>query len=384
MSGDDPARDLDRLRRAARLALRGHGGTAPNPMVGCLVEDTSGRIVGEGYHRRAGDAHAEVVALRRAGMLARGGTMYVTLEPCAHHGRTPPCIDAIRDAGIARVVFARRDPTAAAGGGAERLRTHGVRCDLLEDPVAQAPSAPWVRRVTTGLPWVLVKWAQTIDGFVATRTGDSRWISGERSRALVHRERARSCAILTGIGTVRRDDPSLTARDVPRRRTARRVVIDPRLETSVESALVRSAATHPLTLITTTRAAASGAGHAAALARAGAEILPIDPDGQGEIPLTVALREIVRRHAILHVLVEAGPGLVSRLLREDLVQRVWVFIAPRLLGDAMGIPPFLGGPQPDLAHARRLRPLAVRRRGGDAMLELAAGDCEAHAPPGSC
>lgn len=374
MSGDDPVRETDRLRRAARLALRGHGGAAPNPMVGCLIEDPSGQVVGSGCHRRAGDAHAEVVALRRAGARARGATMYVTLEPCAHHGRTPPCVDAIRDAGIARVVFARRDPTAVAGGGAERLRAHGVRCDLLEDPVALSPSAPWVRRVTTGLPWVLVKWAQTIDGFVATRTGDSRWISGERSRALVHRERARSCAILTGIGTVRRDDPLLTARDVSLRRTARRVVIDPRLETPLESALVRSLASHPLTLITTTRAAASGTGHAAALARAGAEILPLDPDGRGEIPLAAALRALVRRHAVQHVLVEAGPGLVSRLLREDLVQRVWVFIAPRLLGDATGIRPFIGGPQPDLAGARRLRPLAVRRRGDDALLELAAGD----------
>src|SRR5262245_42932667 len=210
MSGSTEQIDIAHLRTAARLALRGRGGVEPNPMVGCVIVSAPPRseVVGWGYHRRVGGPHAEIVALRRAGPKARGGTMYCTLEPCSHVGRTPPCTAAIIEARIARVVTARRDPNPIAAGGLDCLRDAGIAIEGTDAcEAAIAVSDPFAHRVRSGLPWVIAKWAQTADGKVATRPphNESQWISSEASRMLVHRERGRVDAIVTGIGTVLRD-----------------------------------------------------------------------------------------------------------------------------------------------------------------------------------
>ena len=241
--------DLRYLHIAARLALRGHGGTEPNPIVGCLIVSPRDEIVGWGYHRQCGQAHAEVHALGRAGPRAAGATAYITLEPCNHFGRTPPCTEALIKAGVAKVVIARRDPNPIAAGGLDRLREAGIEVVIADDcELAMRITDGFARRVRSGLPWVIAKWAQTLDGRIATGSGESRWISNEASRRMVHRERGRVDAILTGIGTVLSDDPLLTARDVRIRRVARRIVIDPHLKTPLDAKLVQTADRFPTTM----------------------------------------------------------------------------------------------------------------------------------------
>src|SRR5437764_9933585 len=213
------------MRRALELAERGRGFAEPNPLVGAvLVKD--GRIVGEGWHERFGQAHAEIHALAQAGAAARGATCYVTLEPCCHHGKTPPCTDAVLRAGVARVVAAMRDPFPKVdGGGARRLRSAGVEVEFgLMGDEARRLNGPYLKRLATGLPYVTAKWAMTLDGRTATRTGDSRWISGPKSRSMVHETRGRMDVIAAGIGTVLADDPELTARP-PGPRTAVRLIL---------------------------------------------------------------------------------------------------------------------------------------------------------------
>lgn len=362
------ASDLRYLNMAARLAARGHGGAEPNPLVGCVIVDDRGETAGWGYHRRCGGPHAEIVALGRAGTRAAGATAYVTLEPCNHHGRTGPCTEALIEAGVARVVFARADPDPAAGGGAERLRGAGVDVQVVEGcrPAVDV-SGPFARRVRLGLPWVTVKWAQTVDGRIATRSGRSRWISGAASRRLVHRERGRVDVVLTGIGTVLADDPRLTARNVRRRRTARRVVIDPGLRIPHSCRLVAGAREAPVLVVCADTEIAARPREARALEDAGVEVLPVAADA-GEIPLETVLRELVTRYDATHVLVEAGAGLCGRLLRDGLANELWVFVAPLVLGDEHALPPAAGLVAEDVADARRLELRRVRRRGDDVLL----------------
>jgi len=369
--------DLDALllRRAARLALRGHGRAEPNPCVGCVITDAQGTVVGEGFHAQCGGPHAEVNALRAAGSRARSGIVYVTLEPCAHEGRTPPCTDALIAAGVRRVVAARLDPTEAAGNGGRLLTAAGIEFIVHPEPAALQIGDPWVRRVTTGLPFVTVKWAQTLDGRIAAQSGDSRWISSPRSRAMVHRERGRSDIILTGIGTVRADDPHLVARDVQTRRTARRVIIDPRLEIEDSACLLRTIADAPLTIVTTPAAQRRGERRIEELQRIGADVMVIGPPddvaadrAEREIDLTHLLRELVQRFAASHVLVEAGPGLTTRLVKRGLVSMLWVFIAPRLIGDDRALPPVGGLNIGRISESHHLTLLDHRRRGDDIVL----------------
>jgi diaminohydroxyphosphoribosylaminopyrimidine deaminase/5-amino-6-(5-phosphoribosylamino)uracil reductase len=362
--------DLRHMRHAARLALRGHGGAEPNPMVGCVIVSPppDSRVIGWGYHRRCGEGHAERIALDRAGDRAQGATAYVTLEPCSHHGRTPPCTDALIEAGIRRVVMARRDPNPTASGGADRLRAAGIAVELVDCPHAAAVSDPFVHRIQTGLPWVIAKWAQTIDGKIATRHGESKWISSARSRGMVHRERGRVDAILTGIGTVLADDPLLTARGVRRRRIARRVVIDPQLRIPPHAHLIGSIDQASLTVACSERAIAARPDHAADLQRAGVELLGLPPSRRSdadELPLGELLRELVKRHDVTNVLVEAGTGLLSRLLQENLVNEAWVFIAPLVLGDADSMSAVAGNEITSLADGSRWRLADTRLRRGD-------------------
>jgi diaminohydroxyphosphoribosylaminopyrimidine deaminase/5-amino-6-(5-phosphoribosylamino)uracil reductase len=362
------AADAEHLRTAARLALRGHGGAEPNPMVGCVIVERGGAVAGWGYHRRCGGPHAEIEALRRAGARAAGATAYVTLEPCNHAGRTGPCAEALRRAGIARVVYARRDPHPEAGGGAAALAAAGIPAELCERcPEAARASDPFVRRVTCGLPWVTVKWAQTVDGRIATRTGESRWISGPRSRLLVHRERARVDCIMTGIGTVLADDPMLTARGVRLRRVARRLVIDPRLELPPDSQLVATIHQAPLSVACLEAQIALQPRRAADLRAAGADVLPVPGTGR-ELPLERLLRAMAKRYETTHVLVEAGPGLVGRLFRQSLVNEAWVFVAPMMLGDEQAPSGVHGMNVGTLAEGTTLALKTMRRRGGDVVL----------------
>lgn len=320
-----------------------------------------------GHHERFGSPHAEVMALRRAGSSARGGTLYVTLEPCAHSGKTPPCVDAILAAGISRVVFSQVDPHPSARDGARILREAGITVERVLSPHATDISAPFVHRIETGLPWVIAKWAQTVDGRIATRSGESRWISNPASRRLVHRERGRVDAVLTGIGTILADDPLLTARDVRIRRIARRVIVDPNLRTPMDCAVVRTARQAPVTVFCLSGALDQAPERAADLCAAGVEVIGL-PMVDDDVPLAPMLRELVRRHQTATVLVESGAGLLGRLFRKHLVNAAWVFIAPTLLGDEHALPCVRGIDVHDLASGTRLALQQVTRRRGDVIL----------------
>jgi diaminohydroxyphosphoribosylaminopyrimidine deaminase/5-amino-6-(5-phosphoribosylamino)uracil reductase len=371
-------RDRDLMKLAARLALRGHGGAEPNPLVGAVIVSPRGEIVGWGYHRQCGQAHAEVNAIRRAAEHARGATLYCTLEPCDHTGRTPPCTTAIIDAGIARVVVARRDPNPTAACGLARLQRAGITTDIIDCQTAAAASDPFIHRLRTGLPWVIVKWAQTIDGKIATRGGESKWISGERSRRMVHRERGRVDAILTGIGTVQCDDPMLTARSGRPRRIARRIVVDPNLEISLSAKLVTTTSIAPTTIFCTDSALADRADRARQVRGAGVDIIPMQPTAgtTNHLPLAPLLRELAARHDVTNVLVEAGTGVMSGLFQQKLVNEAWVFTAPIILGDEHGRHAVAGVHARQLVEGTRLQLISNHRRGDDVVARYRA------CPPG--
>ena len=308
----------------AALAERGWGQTAPNPMVGAVVV-AGGRVVAEGFHARYGAAHAEVMALDAARAMARGATLYVTLEPCLHYGKTPPCVDAILAAGIGRVVAAVRDPSDVARGGVEALRAAGVAVDLgLERQRALELNAAFFNAHASRRPWVTLKLATSADGRIADPTGAPRWITGLESRREVHRLRANSDAVAVGIGTVLADDPSLTVREAPAPRVPpRRVVFDRTLRVPLESVLVRSSRDVE-TIVVASPDAPSG--RRAVLESRGVRVIL----ATGLEPALEALREAGLRS----LFVEGGARLAGALLREALVDRLVIFRAPITLGDA--------------------------------------------------
>lgn len=314
------------MARALQLAARGLDTTSPNPRVGCvLVRD--GEIVGEGWHERAGEPHAEIHALRAAAGAARGATAYVTLEPCSHFGRTPPCADALIDAGVTRVVVAMVDPNPLVGGrGLKRLRATGIRTEygLLEDE-ARELNIGFVSRMTRGRPWVRLKAAATLDGKTALENGVSQWITGAAARADGHRWRARACAVLTGIGTVRKDDPQLTVRDVPCTRQPLRILVDAGLQVSLAARILQGA---PILIAT----ASADAARITALRDRGHEVL-IVPDAAGKVDLPQLLLQLGAR-GLNEIHVEAGFKLNGSLMREGCVDEVLLYLAPMLVGDA--------------------------------------------------
>jgi diaminohydroxyphosphoribosylaminopyrimidine deaminase/5-amino-6-(5-phosphoribosylamino)uracil reductase len=323
------ARDEAYLERTLVLAERGRRTAAPNPMVGCvLVRD--GVEVGEGFHVRPGTGHAEVVALQAAGDAAAGATAYVSLEPCAFTGRTPPCADALIAAGVTRVVAAARDPHREVdGAGFARLRAAGVDVVLADADgriglAARRQNAGFRTSVTLGRPHVTYKAAVTLDGRTATRSGDARWISSAESRALVHSWRAATGAVLVGIGTAIGDDATLTARDCvpPVERQPLRVVLDRQARLPLSSRLVQTAGEGPVLVIVAPDAPGD---RRAALEAAGVETLAAA--GLGE-----ALRALAQRE-VQSVLCEGGATLAGALLREELIYRIALFVAPRILGD---------------------------------------------------
>ncbi len=315
------------MRRALALARQGY--TAPNPMVGAvLVKD--GRVVGEGYHRRAGMPHAEVEALRRAGEKARGATLYVTLEPCSHWGRTPPCADALIEAGVRCVYAAMQDPNPqVAGRGFERLRAAGVEVvvGVLEERARQLNEI-FVKYHATGMPFVTVKAAMSLDGKIATHTGDSKWITDEPARRLVHRLRARHDAVMVGVGTVLQDDPLLTVR-LPRIKEPLhrlRVIVDSRLHCPEEARVLR--VEDSPTLIATTESAPPD--KIARLRERGVEIAVLPADG-GHVDLR-ALMAMLAQRGVTGVLCEGGGTLIAALFAQRLVDKVVFFYAPRIIG----------------------------------------------------
>jgi diaminohydroxyphosphoribosylaminopyrimidine deaminase/5-amino-6-(5-phosphoribosylamino)uracil reductase len=335
--------DERHMRRALSLALRGQGRVEPNPMVGCVIV-RGRRVVGEGYHRRFGGPHAEVHALRQAGSKARGATVYVTLEPCCHQGKTPPCTEALIKAGVGRVVVAMRDSfPPVCGRGFRLLRSAGMDVSSgLLGREARRLNAPYIKLQKTGQPWVILKWAQSLDGKIATRTGDSQWISCLRSRQWAHRIRSRVDAIVVGVGTVLADDPSLTCRDAPVRRIATRVVLDPNLRTPTGAKLVRTAREVPTMIVTDNRGGRSR--RAAALEHKGVEILCVKRKRNG-LDLQALLRALGRRN-MTNIMVEGGGRSLGAFYDAGLADEAIVFVAPRLIGGEDAVSPLAGiGPE---------------------------------------
>jgi diaminohydroxyphosphoribosylaminopyrimidine deaminase / 5-amino-6-(5-phosphoribosylamino)uracil reductase len=352
--------DLWHIRRALELAVRGQGTVEPNPMVGCVVAQGA-EIIGEGFHRRFGGPHAEVEALRIAGNRAAGATLYVTLEPCCHQGKTPPCTKALLTAGVRRVVVAQIDPFAEVqGGGIAELQAAGVTVDVgLLEPEARRLNAPYLKLVTFGRPWIIAKWAMTLDGKIATHTGESRWISGPQSRQLVHALRGRVDAIMVGRETALRDDPLLTARP-PGPRTALRVILDTRASLSSESQLVRTAGETPLLVAV---GAESSSADRSRLAAAGAEVFLCEGKTHAQ-RLDALLAELGRRR-LTNVLVEGGGRLLGSLLDARAIDEVHVFIAPKLLGGAAAATAVAGTGIAAVSEALRLETPEVRQVGDD-------------------
>jgi diaminohydroxyphosphoribosylaminopyrimidine deaminase/5-amino-6-(5-phosphoribosylamino)uracil reductase len=316
------------MARALALAARGRMTTSPNPAVGAVVV-RDGECVGEGWHVRAGEPHAEIHALKAAGERARGATLYVTLEPCSHQGRTGPCADAVIEAGITRVVAAMQDPNpAVAGQGFKRLKAAGLRVSSgVRESEARALIAGFISRMLSGRPRLTLKFGQSLDGKIALRNGQSQWITGPLARDDVHRLRALSCAVLTGSGTVVQDDPLLTVRRRVVERQPIPIVVDSGLKTPLTAKLMD----RPLVIMTTHKALQDKADIAEALIRRGVDLHGLVEDKEGQVDLTAMVFEMGRM-GLNEVLVEAGPRLSGKLLKAGLVDRLVTYIAPSVLG----------------------------------------------------
>jgi diaminohydroxyphosphoribosylaminopyrimidine deaminase/5-amino-6-(5-phosphoribosylamino)uracil reductase len=357
MSDERPAPPDDGawMRRALTLAERGWGTTAPNPMVGAVVV-REGVVVGEGWHARYGGAHAEVEALARAGDAARGATLYVTLEPCNHHGQTPPCVDAILAAGVRRVVTASSDPNPVAGGGADRLRAAGVEMSIgVEDAAARELNPSFFHAIASDRAYVRLKLALSLDGALADHTRRPGWLTGERSRGEVHRLRADSDGVAVGIGTALADDPLLTVREAEAPRVPpARVVFDTSARLPLTSRLVRTARETPVVVVCW----APDPTHAAALERAGVTLVHA-------ATLPAALVSL-RQHGIRSLLVEGGAALAASFVQEALVDRLIIFRAPLLLGGG-AVSAFASLAAATVDRAPRWRVVSARRLDDDEM-----------------
>ncbi|MDI3256176.1 MAG: bifunctional diaminohydroxyphosphoribosylaminopyrimidine deaminase/5-amino-6-(5-phosphoribosylamino)uracil reductase RibD [Kyrpidia sp.] len=350
------------MRWALQLAASARGQTSPNPMVGAVIVK-DGEIVGQGAHLKAGEPHAEIHALRMAGHRARGAVMYVTLEPCDHHGRTPPCSRALIEHGVARVVAAMVDPNPlVAGRGVRRLREAGVEVTVgvLEEQ-ARVLNRGFISRVTRGRPWVTAKIAMTLDAQIATRTGESKWITGEEARAEVHRLRAEADAVITGIGTVLADDPRLTVRlSDPRSRQPLRVVLDSRLRIP-DGARILDESLAP-TVVCTRRDLAPPE-RVNALAARGVKVWLLDGEPGGGVNVSQVLKNLAQA-GINTAMVEAGGRLQASLIRRGLVDEAVFFLAPKLLMGA-GIPAMAGPGVDRLDQCAHLQITSVESAGDD-------------------
>lgn len=361
--------DIDYMHLALSLAEKGLGWTSPNPMVGAVIVK-DGQIIGQGFHRRCGDLHAEREALASCAQSPAGATMYVTLEPCCHQGRQPPCTEAILAAGIVRVVVGSSDPNPlVAGKGLEQLRANGVTVEtgLLREECDTLNRA-FFHYISTGRPYVTMKYAMTLDGKIATRTGASRWITGEAAREQVHRDRHRNAAILVGIGTVLADDPLLTCR-MEGGKNPLRIVCDSALRTPLDSQLVRTAKEIPTILA----AAEGNAARRGPYEEAGCRVWTL-PQQNGHVDLA-ALMERLGTEQIDSVLLEGGGSLNWAALEAGLVHKVQAYIAPKIFGGTEAKSPVRGFGVALPAQCAQLKNIAVTRLGADILLE---GEIKSH------
>lgn len=354
--------EIDRMhmQRALQLAEYGRGAVEPNPMVGCVIARRA-EIVGEGWHRRFGGDHAEIEALKIAGPRAEGATMYVTLEPCCHQGKTPPCTKAIVKAGLARVVVAMRDPfPQVSGRGISELAMEGVSVEFgVCEEESRRLSAPYLKLLQRGRPWCIAKWAMTLDGKTATETGSSRWISNEESRQIVHELRGRVDAIVIGSETARRDDPLLTVRP-PGLRTPLRVVIDSRARLSSKSRLVQTAGEVPLLVVTGPMALEEDR---VRLQEAGCEVLQFDVKNPS-VRVGRLLDELGKRR-FTNILIEGGGRLAGSFFAAGEIDEVHAFIAPKLVSGAGSPTPLIGLGIPEMGDSIALNDIRCRFLSGD-------------------
>ena len=352
--------DRNFMGQALRLAQQGRGAVEPNPLVGCVIVRNS-EVVGQGYHGQFGGPHAEIEALAIAGDAARGAEVYVTLEPCCHQGKTGPCTEALISAGVARVIVGCQDPNPqVAGQGLATLRAAGIEvCESELCEQAKQLIAPFAKRITTGRPWVIAKWAMTLDGKIASHSGNSQWISGEESRAVVHKIRGQVDAILVGRGTTEADNPLLTARP-PGPRTATRIVLDSSASLSSNSQLVQSINKAPLLVASTTGATQDNRQR---LRDLGAEVLLLA--GATRAEQLLALLDELGRRAMTNLLVEGGGQVLGTLFDRQAIDEVHVFVAPKLLGGAMAPSPIGGQGLAEMSAALALKTTHVERLGND-------------------
>ena len=357
--------DRDYMQMALELAARAMGRTSPNPMVGAvLVRD--GTVVGSGFHARAGTPHAEVLALREAGEKSRGSTLYVTLEPCCHHGRTGPCSEAVIEAGVARVVAAMTDPNPlVAGKGLSRLKSAGleVAAGLMQDE-ARKLNEVFIKFITTGEPFVIMKAAISLDGKIATHTGDSRWITGPQAREYGHRLRDRYDTIMVGVNTVLADNPSLTTRLPEGGRDPVRLVLDSMARTPPESRLINGSSPAPAIIVTGGRAPRD---RVAGLEQAGAEVVAL-PGEDGRVDLKALARYLAERE-ITSLLIEGGGEVHASALASGIVDKVAWFIAPMLIGGRRAPGPLAGEGPENISQAVPLDRVSVSRLGNDLLIE---------------
>ena len=355
--------DQDYMKQALRLALKGLGKTSPNPMVGAVIVK-DGRIIGKGYHHYFGGNHAEVNAIQSAQESITGSTLYVTLEPCCHYGKTPPCVDAIIQHNIGRVVIGTLDPNPQVNGKSiEILQQHGIetRVGVLETECHSLNEA-YFKHITTGMPLVTVKFAQTVDGRIATSTGSSQWIASSQSRKLAHRLRTANGAIMVGIGTVLADDPELTVRMV-RGRNPVRIILDSGLSIPPQAKVLTGQEKVPTIVATTPRAAKDKLRR---LREMEIEVLVTEPDAAGQVGLGQLLRMLGQR-GIASVLVEGGAAVITSLLRLKLVDRLVIITAPRIMGRGIEAVGELN--ISDVNQALKLTFDRVYRRGEDIIIE---------------
>ncbi len=367
-------RDKYWMGRALRLAVLARH-ASPNPSVGCVLVGADGAKVAHGYTQPPGGAHAEVVALQSAGEAARGATAYVTLEPCAHYGRTPPCADALIQAGVARVVAAVQDPDARVGGrGLARLAQAGIDVQVgVGEERARRLNAPFFKHRLTGLPYVTLKTAMTLDGKIATRTGQSQWITSPISRLAVHRTlRDRCDALVTGIGTVLADDPSLTTRLTHKQgRDPWRIVVDSRARTPLSSRVVRQGQQDGRTIIAVTEAAEFE--QTQALADVGCRVLMCGADASGRVNIADLLARVGTQGDIIGVLVEGGAELAASVLQADLADRWLAFIAPKVIGGNAAPGPVGGEGAATMDEALRVAIRRISRCGPDLRIDAQFG-----------
>jgi diaminohydroxyphosphoribosylaminopyrimidine deaminase/5-amino-6-(5-phosphoribosylamino)uracil reductase len=354
------------MERALELAERGRGYVSPNPMVGAVIVK-DGRVIGEGYHRRFGQAHAEIEALEAATEDVRGATMYVTLEPCCHFGKTPPCSRATIDAGIGKVIIAMEDPNPQVGGkGRAELLEAGIEVEsgLLENQ-ARRLNESFIKFATTGLPFVIAKAAMTLDGKIATRTGHSQWITGEQAREHVHWLRAGVDAVIVGSGTAEADDPRLTTRTASGNgRDAVRIIVDGDAKTSPDRQMFSIHSTAPTLVAVKMTAPAE---RKSALAAAGAELLEIEPKND-KVDLNALTTKLAERN-IASVMIEGGGGLLAAAFDAGIIDKALFFIAPKIVGGQEAPTPVGGTGVATVDEAIRLRDLSVERIGDDVLLE---------------